>query len=332
MGRRDKLMKLIRNYVQKISHLSIPWAVPLAMTCAWIYSTRVELPNYQNRINLQEMILNGTAPEPYRFRILVPFFAEKVETALGSVVLSPEQTHQVTYLILNSTFIFFTLLGLIWHLKSHSRSTQLLAILIMSVALNVALYDHGYQPWTLLELPLVIWAFLFFYQGRLIWIPLITFVAALNRDTGVLLPISLLILGVFFRSKMTTKTWLILFLSTGIALSVFFSIRGLIGSGELDITLEEIFTINMSFTALRQSIFNLFLLLGFGWVILFTSIPSKELLFTMVALVPYAIASAIYGIWYEVRLLLPIVWVLIISIVENLDRQMLGPTQQESGQ
>lgn len=307
------------SWVGRLSGSALPWVPFLAVSVAWVFSTRLELPSWPARASLQNAILEGSATEPYRFRLLVPSIAQTIEDGLLALAISPAQAHQATYLLLNTVFISAAMIGLLKHLDQSSLLAQILSIWLLAGSLHIALYDHAYQPWTLLELPLVVWGFFFYFRGKFGWLPLIALVSSLNRDTGFLLPLSIIGLAFLSRARLTLRQWALLVGSLVTGLVTMFSLRLALGRSEVDITLTEIVAINTTATGLRQFIFNLTLMLGFGWWVFLSSSVGRLHQLTLLSLAPYLVASAIFGIWYEVRLLLPVAWVVVLVISERLD-------------
>ena len=85
--------------------LGLLLSLVMAAQVAWVFSTRVEIPYVESRLALQEQILQGSAEEPYRFRVLVPIIASSLEELLAQFDMGAHQSHQLAFLVINFTAI-----------------------------------------------------------------------------------------------------------------------------------------------------------------------------------------------------------------------------------
>lgn len=69
----------------------------LALTGAWFFFERVIAANFDARGEFVTDIVNGTAPPPYRFRILLPYVGLALEHAAGWIIRSPYWQHLIAY-------------------------------------------------------------------------------------------------------------------------------------------------------------------------------------------------------------------------------------------
>ena len=72
----------------KFRHLAsspFSWITFVSLNVAYIFMTRVERPLIEWRLSLQEQILDGSAPEPFRFRVLLPWLANEGQRILSLV-------------------------------------------------------------------------------------------------------------------------------------------------------------------------------------------------------------------------------------------------------
>lgn len=300
----------------------VAWVLPissilLGINFAWVYSTRVVLPNAEIRIALQERILEGVADSPWQFRFAAPYLGSLWDKEFIVWGLSNVQAHQLSHLILDtlgasSVFLLASLLA------GFSRtSTTILLQLLIYAGLNIAFYDHAYAPWSLPEI--AFWLLSVFLVntnrawGLLFTLPLL----ALFRETGLLLGLSVVILLAIGRSgrisflRSTLPAVIGLLLGLGVQLLI----RVVTGPRPDDITFLEILAINFSPTGIRQTFFNLVLFIGLPMVILI--VARSSIIRTgdweiriLVSMIPYFMAVIVGSIWFEVRVLvvaLPIV-------------------------
>ena len=310
-------MKSITRMTRPLAFAKSPfaWITFVSINVAYIFMTRVERPLIEWRLRLQEQILDGSAPEPFRFRVLLPWLANEGQQIL-SRVFSPEWSHLLSFFMLNSLFLWVVLWN-IWKFNNKlSFQSKIVGILIFGFAANVGLFDHFYQPWTLLEAAIVSTGFRQAVNGRFGWLPFLAIVGTLNRDTGVLLPV-MIFLFVLLTGKRNVRTLLLVVSSVALAVGTFIALRVAIGPAPQVTPLEDIFATNLSSLGLLKLVVNLVLMFGAGW--LFASCKGQHNIFRYIwiSFAPYFAFILVFGIWLEVRLLLPLVWVLAVQIGES---------------
>lgn len=292
------------------------WLTFVSVNVAYIFMTRVERPFIEWRLGLQEQILDGSAPEPFRFRILLPWLASKGQQIL-SPLLPQEWPHLVTFFVFNTIFLWIILWN-VWKFNNQlSPQSKIVAVLIFGFAANVGLFDHYYQTWTLLEAALVSTGFRQAVSGKFGWLPFLAIAGTLNRDTGVLLPVMIFIF-ILLSGKYKLKALLLVSSSVGLAVVTFTALRVTIGPATQVTALEDILAMNLSSLGLLKLVINLGLMFGAGW--LFASWKGQNQVFRniWISFTPYFAFILVFGIWLEVRLLLPLVWVLAIQVGESL--------------
>lgn len=303
------------------------WSLFFAAVTSWVFSTRVERPNFALRKELQEAIVAGSADEPYRFRVLIPYLSDLVTRGLSSSV-GEYWVHAVWFLALNSmllTIVFSVIWDLSDKLSLHGR---ILATAIASIAWNVALYDHYYQPWSVAEAALVALAFLLLRRNLLNFLPLVCLVATLNRDTGLLIPISVF-LYLMATSKQQIRSHAIpIALSLFSSLILFAALRVSVGPADMVNSLEQILQLNTSPRGLFYFALNICLLALPIIIASFSQEFRRSMRPWMVAFSPQFVLIVIFGIWAEVRLLVPYLVFLIPQLLALVDRN----PRQNSGQ
>jgi hypothetical protein len=109
----------------------------VAANNAFDYSVLV--PQQALRYQMHEAIVAGTAPAPQRFRILVPLALDPIIKS-ASAVMAPDQAFRRTYLV----FHFAALIALLWGVYAYSRQwftrdQSLIGALIVASTLHLAL-------------------------------------------------------------------------------------------------------------------------------------------------------------------------------------------------
>jgi hypothetical protein len=280
---------------------------------AWIFSTRVERPKTELRLELQAQILSGQAPEPYRFRMLFPWLADALTSALESVGFDVPIAHALAFLLLN-TFFLSVLFRLVWDLASRiDLGYKILALALLAAAWNIALFDHFYQPWSIAEGAFVVSAFWIARRRYMFLIPLVAVLATLNRDTGVLIPLSLFIyLWITDRTlSRNSIAWLLVSQLAGIA--TFLSVRVILGPAVEINSLDQILSINFAPASILYLLINLTLFLGPASLVFTQSSARAFARPWAIAFLPQLIVIIPFGVWAEVRLYAPYIFFLPIA-------------------
>jgi len=234
-----------------------------------------------------------------------------------SLVLPAKHSFVASYLLYDFFGIAFFLTIFYRYLRSwFSREQALIGILITAVGIPVALRDHFYQPWSILEAGLFTAALLTIYHQKYVATGLIVLLAGLNRETGIFIP--LIFVCVHWESIFTKKLfdrrivlWACVFFF--IWLTTFLGLRLLLGFTPHVLSLTDLLTLNMQKTNLLKAMIHLGLFLGVLWVGVLGGygrlppFPKKA-----VRIIPfYLVVFLVWGVWYETRLLLPLYPVLL---------------------
>ena len=138
-------------------------------------------------------------------------------------------------------------------------------------------------------------------RERRLWLALLVAVAALNRETGVFIVLFYAVARPLNRQRlMTTLAY------GGIWLAVFIGVRLYAGDGGRYWTVDKVFSSNLSKPWL--AVFNVAALLGVFWWFAAAGFRGAPPFVQRVATVipVYGAVVAVWGIWWEVRLLLPL--------------------------
>lgn len=306
------------SYIREVLASPVGWITLVAANVAYIFMTRVERPFVEARLMLQEDILEGSALEPFRFRVLVPFLGDLGQN-LSSSVLPEEWGHLLTFFFLNFLFLWATL----WNIWNFNQTLpvqgKIISIFSFGFAANIGLFDHYYQPWSLLEAAIVSTAFRFAVRGKFGWLPVLTLFGTLNRDTGVILPLSLLLFLLLTKQMEAKKLALVLF-SGLVGGGTFIALRILIGPAEQVTPIEQVLEMNLAAIGLLKFSINIFLMFGLGWFLVTWGGRTSPYRSIWLSFLPYLALIVVFGVWLEVRLLLPLVWLLSIQIGEALSQ------------
>jgi hypothetical protein len=297
-------------------------AMIFSVACVATYShmRTVDQPNFEGRLELHRQIIDGTAVAPYRYRILVPFICEAL-TRLFSAVLPLKQSFILAYALYDlAAILFFMLVLFAWLRVWFSRERALVGLLFVAGVISMALRDHYFQPWSLLDPGLFTAGLLAIYRKRWWILAALTLVATLNRETGIFLPVAFLFSNVNRgggerdHGAARVRKWPALLAGyVFIWVFVYGAIRVLRGATDHMYTLGEIWMHNTAKHNLVYTPVNLILFLGAFWAFAamgYRHAPAFLRRITWV-IVPYVIMVALFGMWREVRLLMPLYPILV---------------------
>jgi len=253
-------------------------------------------------------LLEGRAKSPYRYRILVPALTAAV-LKVGERVMNPEAAfHRVNGLI-SAAAIVLLLFVLHRYLTTWFTDEQaLVGVLLTACTLPITLRQHLYAPYSLLEPTLFTLALMAIFHGSLLGVFLTTVVASLNRETGILVPIAFLWSLIHCR-PVSSRHALSGVVCLASSIGIFYGLRWYLGPADAAVTVGDVWSINSSFEGLTSAATNVALFAGVaGWVLAiigFRNTPPFVRRMSCVALL-YGAMYLVWGIWYEVRLLMPL--------------------------
>jgi hypothetical protein len=304
----------VHNIAKKIDFVVVILLISVSAVIAYGYFSRVDKPNYGLRFELHSQIIQGTALSPYRYRILVPFLANGL-TAIFSVVLSEKAAFLLSYAVYDLLAVFFLLATLFLWLRSwFSREQALIGVLFTAGTIPIALQDHYFQPWSLLEVGLFSAALLAIYRKHYWLLASLVILASLNRETAAFIPLVFLLASLDIKSlfKPSSKMdWMLLLRFICLFLIwavIFLGLHFLRGSVAHIESIKELLARNMAIGSLFYAFVNSGLFLGGFWVFTVLGFKYAPSFIRRVALIVplYLLLVIVYGVWYEVRLLTPL--------------------------
>jgi hypothetical protein len=271
----------------------------------------------QASLQLHEEIINGIATSPYRYRILVPYTTD----FLGRFV-SVEVAYMGYFFV--SIFVFLLLINRL--LNNYSRSsTSLLFTILFGALLPIYLKDHFYQPWTILEAILFTLSLFLLEKNRTFLLGVIIFIATLNRETGVF------IIGMYglyniekildfksIREKVVITTFTLVWIFT------YGFLRFILGNTEHISSIYDLLISNLELRNILLTINNWVFSLGILWFLQSGDFLTKDPLISRVRfIIPfYLLAILVFGVWYEVRLMLPVIPIFLVIAANNYDNYL----------
>lgn len=253
------------------------------------------------RRDIHKGILNQTTKAPDRYRVLAPAVIE-----VPTRVLARFMPYDTAYDRASVVFYLLAMAALLAAQYAYLRvwftaEQALIGVLLVACTLRITIRQHDYSPSSYLEPSFFALGLLAILHGRRGWFALLVAVATLNRETAIFLIALFAVTQPLNRD--TIKTVLGYF---AIWLVIFVGLRYLGGDAERYWTIDLVFRTNVS--QLWLAAFNITVLLGVFWVFALLGLPRAPAFVRRSALVipAYLAAVAIWGIWWEVRLLMPL--------------------------
>jgi hypothetical protein len=272
------------------------------------------------RIREHQEIIRGDAASPNRYRVLIPFAAEPLIQAIGRGT-GYDEAFRLVYAAFYTAALFALMAALFRYLRLwFPADAAAIGVLLACCTLPMALRYHSFSPWSILEPLLLTMGLLAIHAGRNDRIPLLTVAASLNRETGVLIPIALLIDARHDFPRPTRRLSIAIAAIAG-SLVIFGALRWWRGPAAPVVTIADVWRMNTSREGLRTAIPAVVLFLGgTGWLLAILGFgrAPRFVKRTTALLAVYLPAYLIFGYWYEVRLLMPLYPVLLPLALSSL--------------
>jgi hypothetical protein len=283
---------------------------PRALAAVFVAVTVVTALNYallpgeatlQARRSYHAGILDHTIEAPERYRLLMPTIVEGPIRVLQQW-MSRNDAFDRTYAVFYALALPAFLASLFAYVRVWFPAEPTLAgVLFVAALLPIAMRPNEYGPHSLLEPTFVSLALLCTVRDRRLWLVLLLVVAALNRETSVFL-----VLLYAVARPLDKQRWAWTLAYAVIWLTVFVGLRLYAGEADRYWTLAKVFSSNLS--QLWPTVFNVAVLFGVIGSCAAAGFRDAPLFVRRVATVipAYLAVVAVWGIWREVRLLLPL--------------------------
>lgn len=253
------------------------------------------------RREIHRGILNQTARTPDRYRWLAAGVTEA-----AARTLSPWMPYDRAFDGASFVFYFAAIAAMLWSLFAYLRrwfgdEPALIAALVAACTLRITMRQHDYAPYSFVEPTFVCLALMAILDRRWAWLGALVALATFNRETAIFL-----VLLYFVTSDFSARAWQRTAVYAGIWGLCYGIVRLVGGEADRYWTLERVWRTNMSQPQL--ALVNATLLLGVFWLLAALGWRHASGFVKRTALVipAYLLTIALWGIWWEVRLLLPL--------------------------
>ncbi len=253
------------------------------------------------RRSFQAGILEHNIEAPDRYRFVLPMMVEgPIEVLQRSMSRNDafDRAYAVFYVLALPAFLasLFAYVR-VWF----PAEPALVGVLFVAATLPIAMRPNEYGPHSFLEPTFISLSLLCILRDRRLWLAVLVAVATLNRETGVFLVV------LYAVARPLNKQRAITTLAYGaIWLTVFIGLRLYAGDADRYWTVAKIFSSNLS--QLSLTVFNVAALFGVFWWFAAAGFRHAPAFVRRVAVVipAYLAVIGVWGVWWEVRLLLPL--------------------------
>lgn len=283
---------------------------PLALACILVTASLIPALDYGfgpgdetlvARREIHRGIIDRTSRAPDRYRW---FAAAVVEPPVR--LLSLVMPYERAFDRVSTAFYLAAIAGMLWSLFAFLRvwfgdEAALIASLVAACTIRIAMRQHDYAPYSFLEPIFVALALLAMLRRQHVWLGVLVALASFNRETAVfLVPLYLV------TSDWSRQAWVRTMAYGAIWAAIFFGVRAVSGDAERYWTIERVFRTNMAQPLLAAA--NLAMLLGVFWLLAPLGWRRAPAFVRRSALIvpAYLVTVAVWGIWWEVRLLMPL--------------------------
>ena len=307
---------------------------PLALAAIFVAVSTVTALNYaflpgaatlEARRATQGAILDHSTPPPDRYRFLVPMMVD-VPIRMLSQSMSRNDAFDRTYAVFYVLALPAFLASLFAYLRVwFSTEPALVGVLFVAATLPIAMRPNEYAPYSFLEPTFVSLSLLCILRDRRLLLALLVAAAALNRETGVFL-----VLLYAAARPLNTQRLITTSAYAAIWVAVFIGVRLYAGEAGTYWTVAKVFRSNLS--QLRLTIFNVAALFGVFWWFAAAGFRAAPPFVRRVAIVipAYVAVIAVWSIWWEVRLLLPLIPLLLPLALSFLFKPTSGALDDSS--
>jgi hypothetical protein len=258
-------------------------------------------PTLEARRSIQDGILHHSIQPPDRYRFLVPLMIDGPIRMLRQS-MSDDDAFDRAYAV----FYVLALPAFLASLFAYARvwfptEPALVGVLFVAATLPIAMRPNEYAPYSFLEPTFISLSLLCILRDRCRWLALLVAIAALNRETGIFLVLLYAVARPLNKQRVITTL-----AYAAIWLAVFISVRLFAGIANPYWTVDKVFRTNLS--QLRPTVFNVAALFGVFWWFAIAGFRRAPPFVRRVAIVipAYVAVIAVWSIWGEVRLLLPL--------------------------
>lgn len=303
-------MLIILITIRSMSQITKPNAIiystlfELGLLCG-LYYMRTVIPTVGAGIAaVHRSTLNGTISSPFRYRIFADFIVGLFSNPSNDIqiITTSSLLHALGFAVM-----FVSLYH--WLQCFASRSMALVGVFLLAIYIQLMLYVWANSLCNVFEVIFLCLALIVIYKAPARWelgYGVLIVIATLNRETAILLPI---IFALVYISRVKSGWfWVRLLTFFGLWAFVFIALRLILGIAPEGITVSEIWALNTGggWWTEEAIIKNAFFIPVWIGALGGLRRSPRFVQMAFIAVLPYLVLFLIYGVWNEVRLLLPV--------------------------
>lgn len=189
----------------------------------------------ESQLQRHRDVLENRARNPWQYRVLSQWLIALTGKLIRYFNLSSPILWFISFRIVQNFIIF--LLAAVWYRRlGLNRAQIIIGLLLLAWGMSYAYRDRDLEPSTYSEVIFYLTAAILIISHRDGWIPLISLVAAFNRETSLLIPFAFLACRFNLKAEypvIKRKSVFIFILSLGLYIAVFRGLRSYYGWREL---------------------------------------------------------------------------------------------------
>jgi hypothetical protein len=300
----------------------------LAAMLTYDYYIRIENPQMQSRMELHRMVVTGTAPYQYRYRVLIPYAADGLARVLQQTpVFSglPEVEHlgysHRAFTVSFGIFNFAAMALMLWAIGVLMTRTLTFELAMFGVALSAMMLEftfrhHNYHPWSFWEGAFFAVGLLLIHLRRYWAFSVLSILALLNRETSVFLLLA------FAAIEWPDARGLRFAIGNfAVWIAGFFALHRVVGYAPATFTIQMAIEGNRS--NLLLAVWMNLLLIGIPLPLVWRGLKRAPVLYRRAALAlpPYLALLFVIGYWWEIRY-----WITMLPIIVPLVALAVAPS------
>lgn len=160
---------------------------------------------WDEQLRFQRWVIEGTSINPWQYRILVPYLIEGIREIMLSLGFVGSYLKIFFGLRLIQNFLIFIMIALYFRRLSIKRSNVVIAVIILAWGFTYSGYRSHLGFDTYFDILFYLTAAYLLLRKSLFWIIPLSILVAFNRETGLFIPMIVIIDGMRFRPKISIE-------------------------------------------------------------------------------------------------------------------------------
>jgi len=160
---------------------------------------------WDEQLRFQRWVMEGTSIDPWQYRIFVPYLIDVIRKILIDLGFVGSYLKIFFGLRLIQNFLIFIMTALYFRRLSIKRSHVVIAVIMLAWAFTYSGYKSHLGFDTYFDILFYLMAAYLLLKESLFWIIPLSILVAFNRETGLFIPMIVIIGGMRFRPRLTIE-------------------------------------------------------------------------------------------------------------------------------